>query len=68
LLNQLAAFALVINLFLLPPVLFIEYILNPCIQRGDSSSLFCVHISTFSLEQGAHRLFITTDPGIPTLM
>jgi hypothetical protein len=29
LLKQLAAFALVINIFLLPPVLFIEYTLNP---------------------------------------
>jgi hypothetical protein len=29
LLNQLVAFALVINIFLLPPVLFTEYTLNP---------------------------------------
>ncbi len=53
LLSQLAAFALVINIVLLPPVLFIEYPPNPLylLQRGDSSSLFSVHKRTFSLEQ-----------------
>ncbi len=51
LLSQLAKFALVINIFLLPPALFIEYTLNPLYLERDSSSLFCVHISTCSLEQ-----------------
>jgi hypothetical protein len=77
LLNQLAVFALVINIFLLPPVLFIECTLNPLhLERGlywDSSSLFCVHVRTFSPEQrllapvklsrGSSSFFITTGPG-----
>ncbi len=51
-LNQLAEWALIINNFLLPPVLFIEYTLNtPYSERVIYSSLYCVHISTFSLEQ-----------------
>ncbi len=37
-----------LNNFLQTPVLFIEYTPNPL---GDSNSLFCVYISTFSLEQ-----------------
>jgi hypothetical protein len=65
LLKQLAELALVINVFLLLPVLFIEYTLNPWyFERG--------HINTFSLEQrliapcqieqGLIIFFITTGP------
>jgi hypothetical protein len=52
LLNQLAAFALVINIFP-PSPLFVHRVHTkpPVFREGDSNSLFCVHTSTFSLEQ-----------------
>jgi len=34
LLNQLAAYALFLSIFLLPPALFIEYTLTPYLERG----------------------------------
>ncbi len=54
---QLAGFVLVKNIFLLPSVLFIEYTPKPCIQRGDDSSLFCVHISRYLLTWAGAHLF-----------
>ncbi len=53
-LNQLAAFALVINIFLRLPVLFIEYTLDPLyLERGRYVVPFFMYtyVSAFSLEQ-----------------
>jgi hypothetical protein len=49
LLNQLAAFALVINIFLLPLFLFIEWTLSPCFGKGTLDPSFLYTIVPFSL-------------------
>ncbi len=67
--NQRALYALVMNIFLLPPVLFIEYLKPPVFREGSLVPSFVYLLSWAAahspceIKQGLVLFFITKGPG-----